>query len=228
MIWDDIADVYLSLSEDRDKIILPALVSILQQTDVKTVVDVGGGDGRFVESLCHGFPSGFSAVALTDPSARMRARAKERLAGVGPVEIRPKPSDLRQNSWDLVLLIAVWMNLETEFQCVSTLCEVKSLLAPQGRLVAAITHPCFRDRSFHSFSADFNMSQYFDSGKTFKVNLYDKVQSLAIWNSHWSLSDHTRQLSAAGFLIESLIELPDVEESEGAPWLLIVAQPVPL
>ena len=229
MIWDDIAGDYLALVEDREKIILPALITALEQTGTTTVVDVGGGDGRFLELLCQHFASkSFSALGLTDPSTQMRARARERLASVGPVEIKSSPSDLPQNSWQLVLFVAVWMNLKTEVQCVSVLREIRSLLMHQGRLVAAVTHPCFRDRPFHSYSTSFNMSHYLDAERQFKVSLYDGVRTLEISNSHWSLSDHARQLSAAGFLIESLVELPDVDDkSEGAPWLLIVAKPRP-
>ena len=228
MIWDDIADAYLAVSEDRDKILLPLLIRIVQDSDSKTIVDVGGGDGRFLELLWTQFgPTRFTAMALTDPSIRMRLRAKERLTRIGAVDIKPDPSDLARGSWQLALMIAVWMTLETEDRCVSVLRSVHSLLAPAGRLVAAVTHPCFRDRTFHSYSSTFDMCAYFMSGRRFKVNLYDSARSLTITDTHWSLADHARQLRAADFLIEDLIELPDVQsQAEGSPWLVIVARPV--
>lgn len=226
MIWDDIADAYLSIAEDRDRIISPALLRILDERRASSVVDIGGGDGRFLELLWrHGGEARLSALALTDTSSRMRERARARLSGIPAVTVTPTPADLPHGCWELALLIAVWMGLETEVECVSLLKEAKALLAPDGRLVAAVTHPCFRDRVFHSYSTSFDMRDYLRSGKRFKVNLYDSTRSLAISDTHWSLTDHARQLATAGLAIESLVELPDIENSpEGAPWLLMVAR----
>jgi SAM-dependent methyltransferase len=226
VIWNEIGDSYLAIAEDRDKILLPTLVAIVRDTKAKSVVDVGGGDGRFLHMLHRHFGTGtFSHMALTDPSSRMRRRAKERLAELGGVTIVAEPGKLPPTTWDLVLLIAVWMSIPTDEGCVSLLRDIRSLLSSNGRLVAAVTHPCFRDRTFHSYSTSFDMRSYFDSGTKFKVNLYDSVRSLAVWDTHWSLADHCRQLGTAGFSVDSLVELPDVEDkSEGAPWLAFVAR----
>jgi trans-aconitate methyltransferase len=228
MNWDEIADSYLALSEDRDKILRPALLEHIRANDVRSIADVGGGDGRFLDLICkHYGPEHFSRLALTDSSSRMRQRAAERMCRAAPVEVVSEPSELPLGQWQLVLFIAVWMSLEREEDCISLLRAIRSLLAPGGRLIAAVTHPCFRCRPFHSYSTSFDMRDYFKSGKQFRVNLYDSVRSLAIWDTHWSLTDHARQLNSSGFLIESLRELPDVDDaSEGAPWLMITAKPV--
>jgi hypothetical protein len=155
----------------------------------------------------------------------MRKRATERLAAMAPVEIAAGPSDLEQQCWELVLFVAVWMGLETHDECVTVLRSIRSLLTPDGRVFAAVTHPCFRDRSFHTYSTSFDMGQYLMSGTRFKVNLFDNVRSLAIWDTHWTLADHVRQLVEAGLQVESLIEPPDLEPaSEGVPWLVVVAR----
>lgn len=225
MNWNDIADAYLSISEDRDKIIFPYLTKLINETGCRSLLDVGGGDGRFIDlAINHFGDSHFSNLALTDTSARMRQRAKSRLERHGNVVIAETLNELNENQWDMVTLIAVWMSLETENSCVSLLRDIGKLLAPGGKLVAAVTHPCFRGQNFHSFSANFDLSDYFRSGKQFRVNLYDSARSLAIWDTHWTLSDHARQLNSAGFVIENIAELPDVEQSsEGAPWLIFVA-----
>lgn len=227
MNWDDIADAYLSISEDRDRIISPFLAKLINETGCRTLADIGGGDGRFLELALNRFgESHFTDMALTDTSNRMLARARARLEEHNNITIAEKPCALPKKHWGMITLIAVWMSLETEEACVALLREINELLIPGGKLVAAVTHPCFRGLNFHSFSANFDLSDYFRSGKQFRVNLYDSARSLAIWDTHWSLSDHTRQLNAAGFVIEHIAELPDVDvSSEGAPWLIFVATP---
>ena len=225
MNWDNIADAYLSISEDRDKIIFPFLSKVINENQARSIVDVGGGDGRFIELVMNFFGHDhFDDIALTDTSARMRERAHTRLRTVIDLSIVESPKYLKRDHWDIVTFIAVWMSLETEEQCIEALSEIKDLLNKNGKLIAAITHPCFRGLNYHSFSANFDLSDYFRSGMKFRVNLYDNTRSLAIWDTHWTLSDHTRQLQSAGFVIDYIVELPDIDgSSEGAPWLVFVA-----
>lgn len=226
MNWDNIADSYLGICDDREKILLPSLVKIIRENNVKKIVDIGGGDGRFVELLVKFFGSSwFSEMALTDTSNRMLSRAKNRLKGVEKLKIVKSENELKINYWDAITLIAVWMTLETEEKSVNLLTSIRRLLTKNGRLIAAVTHPCFRNLNFHSFSACFDLSDYFKSGKKFKVNLYDSSRSLSIWDTHWTISDHSDHLKKAGYFIESIVELSDIEpESGGSPWLIIVAK----
>lgn len=226
MNWNDIADAYLSISEDRDRILFPTLAKVIEETGARSLVDVGGGDGRFIELTYRNFEnSRFSELGYTDTSSRMRERARLRLSNFDNIRFFESLNDIPKNQWSIVTLIAVWMSIETDEECVTLLKKVKSLLGDNGRLVAAITHPCFRNKTFHSYSTNFDIGNYFRSGRKFKVNLYDSVRSLAIWDTHWTLSDHINQLIRAGLVIESIIELPDVEDdSEGSPWLVIIAK----
>ncbi|UZJ39806.1 class I SAM-dependent methyltransferase [Prosthecochloris sp. SCSIO W1102] len=227
MNWDIIADAYLGISEDRDKIIFPVLLKYIKEFSPKNLADIGGGDGRFLElAFTHFNHNHFSEFALTDSSTRMLARAKSRLSNIKNLTICDSHKTLKKHNWDLVTLIAVWMSLETHEECINLLSQIKELLSSNGKLFTAVTHPCFRHLNYHSFSANFDLTNYFESGKKFRVNLYDSIRSLSLWDTHWTLSDHTHQLNSAGFNIELIEELQDVDNnSEGSPWLVIIASP---
>jgi SAM-dependent methyltransferase len=222
--WNDVADAYIDVVEDRQRILLPAITKLVAEKHARRVADVGGGDGRFLEALLAWFGEGyFSQVALTDPSVRMREHARRRLGG--EANIHPSPHDLEGRSWDCVMLIAVWMGLESEEECVTVLRDAGALLARGGRLIAGVTHPCFRDRSFHTYTTNFDMSDYLKGGTPFRVTLYDSRRSLELVDTHWSLTDHMRQLRSAGLVLESLEELADVgPSSPGSPWLVLTAK----
>jgi SAM-dependent methyltransferase len=213
---------YTAVEEDRDRILLPAIRRHLRP-GIRSLVDVGGGDGRVLAALCRAITPR-PHLALTDASPGMRSRARERLSGLG-VDFAEAPRVLPQASWDAALLVAVWMELPTEDACVGLLREIHDLLTPDGLLLAAVTHPCFRDRRFRTFEARFSMRDYFESGRPFDVEVSDGTRSVVLRDTHWTLTDHCRQLRLSGFTLEAIEELADTSsESEGAPWLLLVAR----
>jgi hypothetical protein len=226
MNWDEIGEDFLSIADDRVELLLPCLLSVANEMDATSVVDVGGGDGRFLSELRRARKGSRDiSVALVDPSPIMRQQARTVLANIPSAAIVASASEIGQGNWNLVLSIAVWMSLETEEECFGHLKSLNGLLSPRGRVVIAVTHPCFRDRTFHTYSTNFDMSHYRSSGKRFQAYVFDGKKSIVIEDTHWTLADHVRQLTTAGLVVERIVEVPDKDkESSGVPWLVLIAK----
>jgi trans-aconitate methyltransferase len=224
-IWDEVAEQYTAVDEDRSRIVYPTLMEIISSQRVQSVLDFGAGDGRFAQelitqSLSWRWP--VTSVVCYDPSREMRALAKKRLKDLTQARVVSK---VPSGHWEVVTLNAVWMSLENDAACVDLLADIATRLAPHsGRLLAAVTHPCFRDRSFHSYSTDFDMRRYLDNGSSFDVHIYDGTKTVNLRDTHWNLEAMTRHLCAAGLSVRRIYELGDVNStSVGAPWLLFEA-----
>jgi hypothetical protein len=90
----------------------------------------------------------------------------------------------------------------------NTLSDIARLLRTNGRLVASVTHPCFRTCKFSNYSTDFDNRDYFEDGTLFNVTISDGKRELHIVDAHWSLTAMSSQLHESGFAIEDLYELP--------------------
>jgi hypothetical protein len=109
-----------------------------------------------------------------------------------------------------------------------TLKKIARLLRSNGRLVASVTHPCFRTCKFSGYSTDFDNRDYFNEGTLFNVTIHDGKRELHIVDTHWSLTAMSSQLNESGFVIENLYELPRSTSGSSQPdaslWLVIVAR----
>ncbi len=112
--------------------------------------------------------------------------------------------------------------------CLDVLSDIARLLRSDGRLVASVTHPCFRTCKFSNYSTDFNTRDYFNDGTLFNVTIYDENRELHIVDTHWSMTAMSSQLNESGFVIENLYELPrstnGSSQHDASLWLVIVAR----
>jgi SAM-dependent methyltransferase len=131
---------------------------------------------------------------------------------------------LASSSFDVVTLNAVWMCLSSEEECLRVLKEIHRLLKAGGHLIASVTHPCFRDRSFSTYRTDFDMRNYLKDGSPFQVRMEDGTNGVEINDTHWSLGAMSRQLKQSGFVDTGFLELGDGQDlAAGSPWLIITA-----
>lgn len=222
--WNRVAEQFSKLREEsRLQLVFPFVRDLLVERGVKTLLDYGGGDGRFALSLKL---AGISHIAVYDPSEQMRSLAQEICAG-NDIRILAALDHLHDHSFDAVTLNAVWMCLETESAVRSVFHEAQRLLAPGGALIASVTHPCFRENTFSTFSTEFRNEDYLRNGTQFAVRVSDGTDLVTLRDTHWNLSAMSRQLAEAGFSIDRLFELPDLPSAAPhgvSPWLIITAR----
>jgi SAM-dependent methyltransferase len=222
--WNSVATTFNEVPENRFEILSPIIRNILSSHGIYSLVDHGGGDGRFLAWLLgsNKKPDQLD-LALFEPSESMLEMAQKRWSPQIPVV--GDASLLPQGSWDAVLQVAVWMCLHDENACLDMLAEVKGLLKPGGLFIAAVTHPCFRPNQFGTFKADFDQSDYHRNGHPFDVEIGAGNETMRITDYHWNLEAMTHQLAHTGFQILRMYEPRDLDtQSIGVPWLIIEAQ----
>ncbi len=233
--WEAMADWYDAKQGDGGDVwhrtlIDPALLEVVGEVDGLRVLDLGCGNGYIARKLARGG----AQVTGVDASAPIIAHARRREAAA-PQGIAYHVADaarlgiLRGETFDLVVANMSLMDIEdTE----GTISEVSRLLAPMGRFVASLSHPCFDQGPTTGWLAEkVGLTTTFAR----KVSRYRDLFSARIpWRIegkvhetigfHRPLSWYFRTLRAAGFVV-SRFEEPaptkefiELEQPEG-PWI---------
>lgn len=186
----------------------PSLANVVSQYRPSQVLDYGCGDGQLMRRLASatnvfGFdPSVASVHAVpSDPF--------ERFGGFFQAT-----EEIPAGQFDVVVSSMVLMTAPTRAELHAMVAEMVRAVRPGGKLVAAVTHPCFRDHVFSDFFASFATDGRFDysrSGARFEVTLLDWEKRVAtrLWDYHWTLSDMTAAIEVAGGAVAGVIETPD-------------------
>jgi hypothetical protein len=93
-------------------------------------------------------------------------------------------------------------------------------LRPGGRLLAVITHPCFRRRDYETFRYELPEDyDYWDSGTPYEVNLTPERNDgqTTITDFHWTLADYCNALIDGGSVLTRIQELPATFRDDGTP-----------
>lgn len=212
----DLAGEYVAVADDRDLTVFPLLRETIRACCARTLLDYGGGDGRFARSCAE---LGLERVVTFDPSPQMTA-----LAAGSALRAVQSTSDLEDGAFDVVTCNGVWMCWTTGAECVAALSEIRRLLAAGGVLLASVTHPCFRDRAFATYRTDFDPRSYLADGTPFRVRVFDGEREVELEDTHWSLGAMTRQLAASGLSLTAITEVADRAEAPGAPWMIVEAR----
>lgn len=120
------------------------------------VLDYGGGDGKFAV-LCAESLS-LQEIVTYDPAPRMTSLARSLCANFKQIRVAEAIQEIQSGRFDVVTFNAVWMCLTSREACLDTLSEIARLLRSNGRLVASVTHPCFRTCKFSNYFTDLNNS----------------------------------------------------------------------
>jgi SAM-dependent methyltransferase len=205
---------YYELKDSRHAYLYDALISLGFVDRHSKVLDFGCGDGGF---LAHWLAPRVRIACGYDVDPHGVALAKEKNRALTNVavfdEIRAIPDD-----FDVAFLNGVWMTLASYEACIAILTTVREHTRRGGRLVAAVTHPCFRDMPTPTRETTFQRRQYFESGKPFEVTITGsngKVVSFVDY--HWTLTDMSRQLQASGWSNLRIVEIPDRGRGIGPP-----------
>jgi len=223
--WNAIADAYFEIDDPEGRAVLTFIREKLTKLQPKRLLDYGGGDGKFAVLCAESLP--LQEIVTYDPAPRMASLARSLCADFKQIRVTDATHEIQSGVFDVVTFNAVWMCLTSREACLDTLSEIARLLRSNGRLVASVTHPCFRTCKFSNYFTDFNNRDYSNDGTLFNVTIYDGKRELRIVDVHWSLTAMTSQLNESGFVIENLYELPRSSSGSSQPdaslWLVILA-----
>ena len=224
--WNAIADAYFDVDDPEGRAVLAFVRDKLATLQPERLLDYGGGDGKFAV-LCAKSLS-LQEIVTYDPAPRMTSLARSLCTSFKQIRVADAIREIESGIFDVVTFNAVWMCLTSRQACLDALSEIARLLRSNGRLIASVTHPCFRTCKFSGYSTDFDNRDYFNDGPLFNVSIYDGKRELHIVDTHWSLTAVSSQLSESGFVIENLYELSrsanGSSEHDASLWLVIVAR----
>jgi SAM-dependent methyltransferase len=224
--WNAIADAYSEIADPQERAVLTFIRGKLATLQPKRLLDYGGGDGQFA-AVCAQALS-LQEIVTYDPAPRMTSLARSLCADFKQIRVTETIQEIQPGIFDVVTLNGVWMCLTSRKACLGVLSEIAGLLCSNGRLIASVTHPCFRTCKFSNYSTDFDNRDYFNDGTLFNVTICERKRELQIVDTHWSLTAMSSQLHESGFVIENLYELPHPTEGsnqhDASLWLVIVAR----
>jgi ubiquinone/menaquinone biosynthesis C-methylase UbiE len=227
--WNSISSLYNGIADTRLTTVFQFVRSLVVNLRAGSLLDFGCGDGRF-GLMC---AKDFQRVVNFDLAPSMLDEARRNAEGVSNISTVNSICECPDHSFDVVTMNAVWMCLATFSECLSVLRSIARVLHRDGLFVASFTHPCFRDEQFSTYRTDFNMDKYLSNGARFRSTIFDGRSSVTVEDTHWNLDAVTSQLSATGFVVLRVFELPDAPATSHAlpqpssmacPWLVIVAR----
>jgi SAM-dependent methyltransferase len=224
--WNAIADAYFHMDDPQERAVLAFIRGKLTTLQPKRLLDYGGGDGKFAVLCAESLP--LEEIVTYDPAPRMTSLARLLCANFQQIRVTDAIEEIPSGIFDVVTFNGVWMCLTSRDACLDVLSGIARLLRSNGRLVASVTHPCFRTCKFLNYSTDFDNRDYFKDGTLFNVTIHNGNRELHIVDTHWSLTAMSSQLHQSGFVIENLYELPRSTNTSSQPdaslWLVIVAR----
>ena len=219
--WNLLARDYSRINDSRRVVVFPMIKELLRRFGCQRLLDYGGGDGYFAR-MCSEL--GLKSIVVFDPSSVMNELATQTNEGIESVTIVGSLKKIEESEYDTVTLNAVWMCLPTWDECIRVLNGIYSVLPHNGRLIASVTHPCFRDTVFSTYRTNFSRPDYFKNGSQFDVEISDGQNKIRLTDTHWNLSALSEQLRQAGFVISEIIELPEGDVSKVSPWLILICE----
>src|SRR5215471_6524717 len=180
--WNTIADAYSEIDDPEGRTVLTFIREKLKTLRPKRLLDYGGGDGKFAVLCAESLP--LQEVVTYDPAPRMTSLARSLCAGFKQIHVTDAIQEIESGTFDVVTLNGVWMCLTSREACLEVLKNIARLLRPNGRLIASVTHPCFRTCTFSGYSTDFNNRDYFNDGTLFNITIRDGKRELQIVDTH--------------------------------------------
>jgi SAM-dependent methyltransferase len=173
----------------------------------RLTLDIGAGEGRVARAL----KERGHTVLEVDGSPRMRAGSAE-LGGIGAVGDAAR-LPVRSSVADCVI---AFMSFQDVDDMPSAVLEAARVLEPGGAFVFAVVHPINSGGKFEPDKPEMERRFVMDERPYFERRYYsdDIVRDglpMRFDSIHWPLEAYSRALEAAGFVIEAIREVPDVE-----------------
>lgn len=199
----------------HEQVVLPNSIRLLNLKKGDSLLDLGCGQGVLERSL----PQGTRYVGV-DASSSLIQSAKRRSKAPFYVADITKPLPLKESPFTHSTLILVTQNLEHPDQAFK---NAAKYLAPNGKFLIVMNHPCFRIPRQSSWGVDEpkklqyrRVDLYMSPLKIpIQTNPGQREQSATTWSFHHPLSYYFQKLSEAGFVIETVEEWISDKKSTG-------------
>lgn len=207
-IWVERPDEFMSVEHTSQKRVLhPTLARIINESDCAKLLDYGCGDGRMIKMLRPDIQ-----VDVFDISPGMLELVQENV-GDRLTNVFTSARQIPSEGYDIAVLSMVMMCIDNEVEFLRVLSNTCRAIHSDGRVLIAVTHPCFRQHAFSDFRTSYGNGQSFEyhkEGEGFTVYIDDKMPASVVFEDyHWSLSFTINKIIEAGLIVERVIETTD-------------------
>lgn len=223
--WEPVEKWYKgTVGEDghyyHQQIVLPGVLRLLALNPEKkhSLLDLACGSGVLARQLPQGID--YTGVDISPSLVKSAVSMDKNPKHHYLVSDATKPMPLKKGDFSHAAIVLAIQNMEEPRLAFA---NASQHLAPQGRLVIAMNHPCFRIPRQSSWKIDeLQKIQYrridrYSSPLNIPIqaNPSKGVQSATTWSYHRSLADYSKWLFEAGFAIELIEEWHSNKESIG-------------
>jgi SAM-dependent methyltransferase len=222
--WQSVAGWYDSLVGDKgsyyhEKLVIPGVMNLLSNVGHSSVLDLGCGQGILGRAIGVGIL--YQGVDLSKAlinSAKMRDNSANHKYTVGDIT---KKLPIEKDDFDVATCILSLQNVTDPAEVIKVASEH---LRDTGRFVLVLNHPCFRIPRQSAWGIDEKQNVQYR-----RITRYLSAMKIPIaahpgkgndssvtWANHFSLSELSGYLEAAGFLIEKIEEWKSDKKSQGA------------
>jgi SAM-dependent methyltransferase len=229
--WIKNIDDYVKVRNDnRQYLLLPEIANIIKMYDGgNKVLDHGCGEGYLGTNLSDNYE-----IGLYDINPVMIDLAKENLKNKSKIEVFDCNEEIYSNYYDFVVSSLVLMTIKDSKEFIKILQTLKRAKAEKGKIIIAVTHPCFRQYHYSTFQTEYSRGRsfdYFKESEPFKVFL-DSVENkyVEIVDYHYSLSFLVNSIIENKIKIIKMFELQDRSidqkfyNANFSPFLLIIGE----
>jgi len=217
--WERVATWYDGWVGDRGsayhrELAIPAVLDLLEPRRDEEILDVGGGQGVLAPYLAE---SGARATVV-DASARLIAAARRRHARVrgarflvGDARRLPAVAGIAPGAFDAAVFL---LSIQDMDPLEDVIRGVDWALAPHGRVVLLMTHPAFRQPRHSGWGFDEGRKLTYRRIDGYLGEMAVPMKSLGggppTRSFHRPVSAYVNALADAGFVIDVMLELPDL------------------
>jgi ubiquinone/menaquinone biosynthesis C-methylase UbiE len=209
--WDAVAEdwvIHADENDYRNHFLMPLTLEMLADVRGIRILDVGCGEGGYTRELA---ARGATVVGV-DGSPRLIAVAKRRAAEAGhKIEyICANASSLEPVSTEAFDLALASMSLMDVEDYLGAADQVWRVLAPEGKLLMSITHPCFSAPTSEWIRTESGELRYFAVDRYFERSAWNSFLSSRfqrpVIRRHQPLEDFVRPLLRRGFVVRDFRE----------------------
>lgn len=221
--WEDVNKWYHSQVGKEghyyhQQVILPVLLPYFENDKNISLLDLGCGQGVLARAI----PSLKSYVGIdASPSLLQAAKELNNLPNRQFISgDATKKLPLTKTDFTHVTIILALQNMEHQEKAIENCAKH---LVSGGKLLIVLNHPCYRIPRQSSWGVDeqkkmqYRRVERYMSPLKIPIQMHPgkKEKSEETWSYHHPISDYTRWLKNAGFVIEEMQELCSDKESTG-------------
>ena len=200
-------------------VVTPALFKLLGDVDKKDVLEIGCGNGYWLKMLNE---KGARCTGIDLSENQIKTTKEENLSNQIKyfVADASEKVNLESNSFDIIFLEHVLLEISDIGKIKQIFNEVYRLLRKNGFLIVSDIHPLAPETKFDNIEVEKEYS-YFKSGFPFKVISKKPDGSVTKYTDfHWTLEDLANSITGSGLKIVKILEpTPTKEIAEKYPYL---------